>query len=175
MHTIAVILLGFGALIVQTAVATLISVHPFAPNMMLPFAIFLGISAEVHIVRGAFICFVLGYLLDAFCGSPMGLQTFILVASFMVARGARLRLVPQGAGFQILLTFAMALLSGGVLLALRAIFDRRAPFITDDTQRNAQSLVEYAISTALFAPPIFWAIRRIGSWLLARPEDKAVG
>lgn len=175
MHTIAVILLGFGALILQTALATLVSAHAFAPNLMLPFAIFLGISADVHIVRGSFICFVLGYLLDAFCGSPMGLQTFVLVASFMVARGAGLRLVPQGPGFQILLTFAMALLSGGTLIALRAIFERRPPFITPEAMNNTYRLLQYAISTALFAPPTFWAIRRVGSWLLARPEDKATG
>lgn len=175
MHTIAIILLGFLMLVTQSALSMLVNQHSFAPNTMLPIAIYLGISAEVHIVRGASICFVLGYLLDAFCGSPMGLQTFVLVAGFMVARGAGLRLVPQGLGFQILLTFVMALGSGGLLLALRAIFERRAPFMTPGSEfaRGSYAVLRYAIATALTAPPVFWMIRRIGAWLQPRAEEKS--
>lgn len=174
MHTVLILLLGFSMLVVQSALSSLIDMHAYAPNALLPLAIYLGISSEVHIVRGASICFVLGYLLDAFCGSPMGLQTFVLVASFMVARGAGLRLVPQGMSFQILLTFVMALGSGGLLLALRAIFERRAAFMTPDSEfeRGLYSVLRYATATAITAPPVFWAIRRLGAWLQPRSEEK---
>ena len=73
---------------------------------MLPIAIYLGVSPEVQIVRGALISFLLGYLLDSFCGNPMGLQTFVLTASFMGQPAGRVcGCFPQGLGFQMLLTF----------------------------------------------------------------------
>ena len=102
-------------LVLEAALGTLIPMHAFAPNLMLPIVIYLGVSPEVQIVRGALISFLLGYLLDSFCGNPMGLQTFVLAASFMVARGAGLRLFPQG----LVLPDAAHLLDGDRLSAPR--------------------------------------------------------
>jgi rod shape-determining protein MreD len=86
MRSVVLILFGLTLLVFQAAAATLIPLHQVAPNLLLPIAIFLGVSHEVHISRGAILSFVLGYLLDAFCGSPMGLYTFTLVATFMASR-----------------------------------------------------------------------------------------
>ena len=171
MRNAALIALGFGLLVFQTAVGTLISVHPLAPNLLLPMVIYLGVSHDVHIVRGAAISFVLGYLLDSFCGSPMGLQTFVLVATFMVARGAGLRLFMRGPAFQILLTFFVGLLAGGTILALRAIFERPAPFPAGNAWTTVASLVIPSGVTALAAPLVFLAVRRVDALVARRRED----
>lgn len=171
MKTLGHVALGFGMLIVQASIATLVPMHAFAPNLVLPIAIYLGVSPDVQIVRGAATCFVLGYLVDAFCGSPMGLQTFVLVASFMVARGAGLRLFPQGPAFQIFLTFAMTLATGGTIVALRTIFERLAQVL--DLETSGVMLLQSALVTALVSPAIFGLVARIEGSSLQRPEERA--
>lgn len=154
--------LGFGLLVLQTALATLIPMHRFAPNPLLPIAIYLGVSAESPVVRGALLSFILGYLFDSFCGNPMGLQTFVLVASFLVARGAGQRLMPQGVAFQVLSTFLMAVLSGATVVALRAIFEEQSGLRTlDDPVESGMTLVRTALTTAAISPVVFALTRRI--------------
>ena len=160
MRSLALLSVGFGLLIVGSSLGALVPMHGYVPNLVLPIAIFLGVSAEVPIVQGALVCFALGYLLDSFTGSPLGLQTFALVASFLIARGAGLRLFPQGRGFQILLTLTMALVSGAVVLALRAIFERA---FTLELEESGTTLVRSAVATALCAPLVFLLIRRFAA------------
>lgn len=172
MKNIAVILFGFLLLVFHTAVATLIELHTFSPNLMLPITISLGVSQNVSIVRGAFVAFVLGYLLDTFCGTPMGLQTFVLVATFLVARSARLRLFLRGPSFQVGLTFVISLIAGGTILALRAIFEKVAPFPSSDIKYTALILIKSSSTTALTAPVIFISIRKIEDWLTLRTDER---
>lgn len=171
MKNIALIGLGFVLLVVQSALATMVPLHTFAPNLILPITIFLGVSPEVPMVRGALIAFILGYLVDAFCGSPMGLHTFVLMAVFMVARGAGLRLFLRGPLFQVILTFVMSLAAGGTIVALRAIFEKLAPFPTDDYRDTALIIAKSAAVTALAAPLVFMAVRRIEGLPVQRGDE----
>ena len=191
---------GFVLLVLQSALAARVAMHPLTPNLLLPIVIFLGVQPEVGLLRGALISFVLGYLLDEFCGSPMGLQTFVLVASFMVARGAGIRLFLRGPLFQVALVFVASILAGGTILALRAIFSPADPFplempasglagdvialfagvSEDDAPRVGNvvgmtlTLIGSAAITAVCAPWIFGAMRRIDA-LRARRRDAAEG
>jgi rod shape-determining protein MreD len=170
MKLLGQVLLGFVMLTVQTSFATLVPMYGFAPNLVLPIAIYLGVSPDVQIVRGATTCFVLGYLVDAYCGSPMGLQTFVLVASFMVARGAGLRLFPQGPAFQIFLTFVIALAHGGTIVALRTIFEQLTQAL--DLATSGVMLLQSALVTALVSPAIFGMVARIEGTSLQKPEER---
>jgi rod shape-determining protein MreD len=172
---VGLLLFGFALLVVQAAVSTLVPLYSMAPNLMLPIAILLGVSPDVQIVRGTALCFALGYLFDSFCGNPMGLQTFVLVASFMVARGAGLRLFPQGPAFQIFLTFLMALLNGATVMALRAIFEQQPiPGLGDAAGESGVTLLKSAATTALIAPLVFAGARRIGgTGVTAKVEQRA--
>jgi rod shape-determining protein MreD len=173
----ALLLVVFGLLllVLETALATLLPLHSFAPNLMLPIAIYLGVSPDVHIVRGASTAFVLGYLLDSFCGNPMGLQTFVLTASFMVARGAGLRLFPQGALFQMLLTFVMAVAFGATVLALRAIFEQpHSPLFGEGMGAISAAPLQAAAATALVSPLVFAATRRILAVGSSKREERTV-
>ena len=190
MPSIVLVLFGFSLLVAQTALSTLVPMYGYAPNLMLPIAIFLGVSAEVHLVRGAVISFLLGYMLDSFCGSSMGLQTFVLTASFMVARGAGLRLFPMGGAFQILLTFLMAVAFGATVLALRAIFEQPSIPVMGDADTsggagllhsatqaaldNGTTLLRSAVVTALLGPLIFVATRRIEAIGSVKREERTV-
>ena len=173
MRTLLVIGLGFLLLCAHAALATLAPLHTFAPNLVLPIAICLGASAEVYVVRGAFVSFMLGYMLDAFCGNPMGLQTFALVATFMLARLSAFRLFPHGPFFSSLLTFAMALISGLTVLALRAVFEQKSDMLTYETATTLRVVVQSAAVTALLAPLVFAAVRRLDGGLAQKPDERA--
>ena len=169
MQNLAIIGFGFLLLVLQTTLATLVPLHSFTPNLILLITIYLGVAHEIHIVRGAVIAFILGYLLDSFCGNPMGLQTFVTTATFMVARGAGLRLFLRGPAFQALLASAMSLVAGVTTLALPAIFEGITP--TGNYRDTALMLLNSALVTALFAPLIFTATRKIAGWLGQRVNE----
>jgi rod shape-determining protein MreD len=171
-RNVALIALGFGLLLVQSVAATILSVHSVAPNLLLPVVIFLGVSHDVHIVRGAALSFVLGYLFDSFTGSPMGLMTFVLVATFIVARFAGLRFFLRGPIFQIILTFLVGLFAGGTVLALRAIFEKPAPFPAGTWQDMSLVVVVPALTTAIVSPLVFAMVRRIESVATRRREER---
>ena len=64
------------------------------PSLLLPLVVFMGVH-EYSIARGAALAFTLGYLLDIFAAAPVGLFTFITVATFIVSRAAGVRLAAQ--------------------------------------------------------------------------------
>lgn len=171
MRSAAFVLLGFSLLVVQAAVGVLLPLTEWAPNPILPIVIFLGVANDVHVVKGALLAFVLGYLLDSFSGSPMGLSTFVMVASFLIARGAGLNLFMRGPALQGLTTFVFSLIAGGCVLALRAIFEPPAPFPLDSATHTVVSLVAGAATTAVLGPPIFALVRRLDGLVTRRREE----
>jgi len=152
---------GFVLLLLQAALASLLPLHGFAPNLMLSIALALGTAPEVNLVRGAVVCFVLGYLFDAFCGNPLGLQTFVLVATYMLARGASVRLLPHGAMFIAMFALLMSVVSGFSVLALRALFEKKSEILTYDIRGTLLMVLQSALATALLAPAVFAGVHRI--------------
>jgi rod shape-determining protein MreD len=188
----ALIVFAFALLVTQAALGTRIAVHPFTPNLLLPIAIFLAAQHEVQLVRGAFLTFLLGYWLDEFCGSPVGLSTFVMVATYMVVRGAGIRLFLRSVAFQAALVFVASLLQGIAVIALRAVFSPPDAFtvrmpasgilgaalhLVAPEDRSLGSavlvvamLVASSLSTALCAPPIFGVVRKIETLRARRRE-----
>ena len=173
MRNVALIALAFALLVMQAVLASLVPIHAWSPNLLLPIVIFLGVSHDVSLPRGALLSFVLGYLLDSFCGSPMGLSTFVLVATFLLSRVAGLRLFFRGPQFQIPLTFAVGALAGGAVVALRAIFERPPPFPIEELSSTALRLVAPAAVTAVLSPFIFAIVQRIEN-IHVRGREEAV-
>ncbi len=173
MRNAAFLLLGFLILVLKSAISTRVSLDVWSPNLLLPIVLYLGVSHDVHIVRGAALSFILGYLLDSFSGSPMGLSTFVMVATFLVARGAGVNLLMRGQVFQIVLTFAFGVLAGGAVLALRAIFEPPAPFPISGISPTIISIVAGAAVTAVLAPAVFVGVRRMDALVTRRREEAA--
>ena len=161
MRNISWVLLAFTILVFQGAVMVAWPLVFFTPNLMLLLVVYLGVSPGVHLLRGAALSFVLGYLFDSFCGSPIGLQTFVLVATFLVARGAGLRFFMRGILFQVVLSFLVCLVAEGAVLGLRAIFDTPSPFPSEDHLRVVMLLVSGAVSTGICSPLVFRVARRL--------------
>ncbi len=157
--------------VVQWMLGTLFALHPFTPNLIVPIVIFLGVSPDVHLVRGAVVAFLVGYLLDVFGGNRMGLETFVCVATFLLSRSAGLRLFMRNPGLQMALVFVVAILAGGTVLALRAIFSRPAPFPAGTALDTALAIGAPALATAVCAPLVFAAVQRIHSTAGQRREE----
>jgi len=199
LRNVALLLFAFGILVLQSGIGAELALHPFAPNLILPIAIYLGVQHDVPLLRGASLSFVFGYFLDEFSGSPMGASTFATLATFLAARGAGVRLFLRGAPFQMALVFATALLTGGSVLALRAIFSppsadafplempiggaagEIAAALGGGQARVGNAvggllvLLAYAAATAVCGPPIFSLVHRIESLRARRRETEAPG
>lgn len=173
MRNVVFVALGFLLLVFQAAVGVLLPLGAWAPNLLLPIVLYLGVTHDVHIVRGAALAFVLGYLLDSFSGSPMGLSTFVMVAGFLIARGTGLNLFMRGPLFQILLTFVFGVVAGGSVLALRGIFEAPAPFPLGSVTETVFALVAGAVTTAVLSPALFLTVRRLDGLATRRREEAA--
>ena len=168
--------LGFVLLTTQSAIATLVAMHTFTPNVVLPLVVFMGVASEVALVRGALTSFVLGYLLDAFCGSSMGLHTFVMVAAFFASRGAGLRLFPQAALLQVVAMFVAAAGADATVYALRAIFEQPLlPGLGNDVRATATAVAASAAATAVLSPVIVVMARRIEATRHRREERAVIG
>ena len=142
----ATILFGY-AILVQAAHARI--GRPI-PALVLPLILFMGVH-EYPLARGAAVAFVLGYATDAIGIAPIGLYTFTYVASFLLARGAGVRLAAQTAALQVLLIGAFAVLQSIMILVLLAIFGRD-PWVPRSLYPLA---LPHAIATAAVAPLVF--------------------
>ena len=156
MQSAAIIVLGFLLLVAQSTFAHLAPLDMFVPNAALAIVLYMGLH-DYNAARGALISFAIGYLMDAFAGSPMGLHTFVTVALFLVSRVAALRLFLQGWIFEIILTFFLALFASGLVLGLRALFDQDFGSLLI----HLKIVVSRAVATALVAPLVF----KVMGWL----------
>lgn len=156
-------------LALQSGLSTVVDLHPWVPVLIYPIVFYLGTSADVTLLRGSVLTFVAGMLYDSFCGSSMGLHTFVTVALFFGARLVRDRLVVQGPIAQLFLTFLMTAIGGGLLLSLRAIFSEQEPFELPSTWVPAFQMLASSVATAIVAPLMFGLAQRVDR-VSARPR-----
>jgi rod shape-determining protein MreD len=155
----AFLAIGVALIILQSNLFRLIGrleISGATPSLLLPLVVFMGVH-EYSIARGAALSFLLGYLLDSFAGAPVGLFTFITVATFVVSRTAGVRLAAQTLLTKVALAFVFGLVEGVLVVVLTAIFG------TDAARPRALALLvaPHAISTALFAPLVFRVAERV--------------
>jgi rod shape-determining protein MreD len=167
----AFLAIGVALLILQSNLFRLIGhvhVPGITPSLLLPLIVFMGVH-EYSIARGAALSFLLGYLLDLFAAAPVGLFTFITVATFVVSRLAGVRLAAQTLLTKVALAFAFALVEGVLVVVLTALFGG------DVARPRALALLvaPHAISTALVAPLVFRLAERVHQVTMALPGSGA--
>lgn len=154
MRTTGTIFFAFLLLVLQSAFAHLVPWDMFVPNAALTIVLYMGLH-DHDLGRGALVSFVIGYMMDSFAGSPIGLFTFVSVAVFLISKVAAWRLFMQGWIFEIILAYVLAIVAGGVILAIRALFDQ--DFGSLLTHSKIVGL--RAAATALVAPFVFRGMR----------------
>lgn len=128
MRNVLFLVLALGLLVAHSSLSAVLPLHPFTPNLLLPMVLYLGVTPDVSLARGAALAFAAGLLTDELTGAPLGLTTFVFVAGFLLARVAGLRLFLRGVPFQIVATTGIAVIVAGVMLALCAIFEEPEAF-----------------------------------------------
>lgn len=152
----SIVLLAFLALVTQSTLAHIASIDMILPSLSLPIVLYMGLH-NYNASRGALLSLVIGYLMDVFAGSPMGLYTFAAVVIFLVSRVAALRLFLHGWVFEIILTFFLALMSSLVIISIRAIFEKNF----GDLLMQLKIVSLRSGATAITAPVVF----RMIAWL----------
>lgn len=156
MANVLTLLVGVAMLLLQGALARHLPTEYVAPSLVLPMVLFMAVG-EFSLERGVSLAFVLGYLTDAFLGSALGLWTFTLVAIFLLARVAGLKLFLHGVVFQVLLTFVGSLTVGVIMTGLLLVFDRRPLAVL-----AAMGVVTcQSLATAACAPAVFALLARV--------------
>jgi rod shape-determining protein MreD len=168
MRNTAFLALGVALLVVQSnlfRVVARLHVAGATPSLLLPLVVFMGVH-EYSMARGAALAFTLGYLLDVFSAAPVGLFTFITVATFIVSRQAGVRLAAQTLITKIALALVFGLVEGILVVVLTAIFGN------DSTRPRALALLvaPHAVSTALFAPFVFSLAERLHAATITVPR-----
>ena len=159
MRNTAFLALGLALLILQSSLFRFLDrlhVPGAIPSLLLPLIVFMGVH-EYSMARGAALSFTLGYLLDVFAAAPLGLFTFISVATFVVSRAAGVRLAAQTLITKVALALVFGLVEGILIVVLTAIFGN------DPARARALALLipTHAASTAIFAPFVFSVAERV--------------
>ena len=168
MRNTAFLAIGIGLLIIQSNLFRLVGrlqISGATPSLLLPLVVFMGVH-EYSMARGAALAFLLGYLLDLFSAAPIGLFTFITVATFVVARAAGVRLAAQTLLTKVALAFAFALLEGVLIIVLTAIFST----YTARPRARASLVLPPAVCPELFAPFIFNVDERVHQETITAPR-----
>lgn len=171
MRNTAFLALGAALLVIQSNLFRVIellerwmSISGLTPSLLLPLVVFMGVH-EYSMARGAALAFTLGYLLDVFAGAPVGLFTFITVATFVVARAAGVRLAAQTLITKIGLALVFALVQRILIIVLTAIFgnDPARPLAL------AKLIAPHAVATAVCAPFVFALAERVHAATITMP------
>ncbi len=115
------LILGFGAgaILLQTTLLHLAPIGPAIPNLILVICVYLGLRHQS--VGGAVGAFFLGYMLDTFSGTDVGINAFAMTLVFLMAYLLSRRLWIEGGLSNSLAVFAAAVLKTLTIAGLVAV------------------------------------------------------
>ena len=140
------------AMLIQTTVLAAVPALPVVPDLLLVLAVYLGVRRQT--VGGVVAAFLLGYFLDTFSGTLLGLNAFAFTAAYLAVRWIARHLWLQRG-----LPVVAVVLFGSVVrsvagMTMEALVAGRAPVW--------QHLVGYglvgALLAAVLAPAVFAAV-----------------
>jgi len=141
----------------------------FTPDLVIPFVLYIAII-DFGAARGAALAFVLGYIMDASAGSPVGVHLFVVPAIYLLYRFIYQKLLLTGTLFRMVLTLAAAATAGLMVVGMRALFERSLMSFT----MIVSTLLLYSLSTAAFSPVIFWLGGKLVPESPRRQEEKVI-
>jgi rod shape-determining protein MreD len=98
------------ALALETTIPHWLPIGMLAPNLVLILAVDLGMKHHGSI--GAMLAFAMGYAIDSFSGTHLGLNAFMLTLIYVIAYGLSRYLISTSTAIGVLLVFIGAILTG---------------------------------------------------------------
>lgn len=150
--------LTFLALAIQTTAARWLPLSALVPDFVLILAVELGLRHRR--LLALLLAFAMGYALDAFSGSRIGVNTFVVTLVFLMAYEVGVHTTAVGAQAGALLAFAAVLIQnlGGFLIGTQF----RAP---GELGALLPGALLQASLTAVLTPPVFALVERLKRWL----------
>jgi rod shape-determining protein MreD len=136
------------ALAIQTEVAFWFPISMLIPNLVLILVVDLGFRH--HGIAAAIVAFAMGYALDTFSGSTLGMNAFLMTLVYLFCYQLSLRLLVMNSAVAVLTVFFCAMFAGIGAVAIGAhglVLSRATPVLP-------QLLAKAAI-TAIVAPFVF--------------------
>lgn len=154
------VLAGTAALLLQTTVLHGLTGGRIIPDLVLILCVYLGLHE--HSIGGATGAFLLGYLLDSFSGSLVGLHAFAMTTVYLMVYLVSRRLWMDNALSGVAMVFLGSLLKGlAIMMALAAYLSiDRMSFGVAQTV-FAEALLAAALTPVFFAG-LGWAKRAAG-------------
>lgn len=136
------------ALAIQTTASRWLPLTALVPDLVLVLAVDLGLRHRRALAP--IIAFAMGYAMDAFSGSQLGVNTFAVTLTYLVAYEVGVHISVGGAEAGAVLVFIAVLIQslGGFLISTQF----RAP---DQLGALLPAALLQATVTAVIAPPIF--------------------
>ncbi|HYB91280.1 MAG TPA: rod shape-determining protein MreD [Candidatus Binataceae bacterium] len=147
------IIAALGALAVQTAIPYWLPLGILFPNLVVILAVDLGLRH--HGAFPALLAFAMGYATDAFSGSVLGLNAFLITLIYLLSYEVSRRLMVTNALVGAVAVFVGALIAAAGALAIGFGMDAVAQL-----GPMFPRLAGDAAITALLAPPIFAMLAR---------------
>jgi len=141
------------ALAIQTAIPYWLPLDMLIPNLVVILAVDLGLRH--HGIFPAVLAFAMGYTLDAFSGSVLGLNAFLITLIYLLSYEVSRRLLVTNA-----LVGAVAVFVGTLIAAAGALTIGFRMSAMARLGPMAPRLGGDAAITALLAPPIFAILAR---------------
>ncbi len=148
-------LVALAALLLQTAVLSLLPAGLFVPDLMLVVCVYLGLHA--HSPAGALAAFAIGYAEDAFSGTVLGLNAFAMSLVFLLVYLTSRQLWVDNTLSKVVLVFTAYLLKTLAMVLLIGLF-----LSLEGLWRTIARYVWWeAALAAILSPPLFALLSRI--------------
>lgn len=158
MRSTALILsFGTGAILVQTTLLRLTPVGAVIPDLVLVLSVYLGLHYQR--VGGVLGAFVLGYMLDTFSGTDLGVNAFAMTVVFLFVYLLSRRLWIEGSLPNILVVLAGAVVKTLTIMVLVAVSS--GPLLAATVRNDILG----GVVSAVLAPMVFGSVERAKRWL----------
>jgi rod shape-determining protein MreD len=136
------------ALALETTIPHWVPVGGLMPNLVLILAVDLGMKH--HGAIGALLAFGMGYAIDSFSGTHLGLNAFMLTLTYLIAYALSRYLISTSTAIGVILVFVAATLTGLVNAGSSTGFEG-----SSDALGMMPALALRGAISALFTPWVF--------------------
>jgi len=125
-RVLSVFALAFFFLLSQTTLLPMLLPHYFKPELLLLLVVYLCLSEEM--IRGAFLAWGIGLLLDSCGGIHLGLHATIYLSIFIIGRSSVQTLNTESPILLLVMVFCASLLQSGLLILFGILADLQRLF-----------------------------------------------
>jgi rod shape-determining protein MreD len=170
MRTAAQVGTAYAIVLVLSALWRLGPLPGSMPDAVALFAVYLGLTARMQLAPSVLGAIIIGYLGDLLIGTPRGMLALNAGILCVIAHLVHRRLLVRGWVFTMAFTAITAVVSGFIMMALRAYMAAGPGPLGDELL----TLLSSAVLTGLAGPPVFRLCRIVDARFARTQRDRMV-